>query len=222
MNMLRFLLSVLLIFITATAHAEEDRFCPSGDANSMPTTSIANWHAGAVTKGEPVMLRVAFDDAQSTCGGTPCFALGGVAGVEVRRVGSSVCVGVPQRGKLATMFGWIPVSRWHPGDSSYKPEALWVGAWQNKTAKIVIELTNGGGLGIRGHAIRDLGLGTGDIYGDFAISGRPQNGVLTATGDDGGCEVSVRLLGAYIVVADNGACGGMGVSFSGLYRFRYR
>ena len=204
-----------------TVHAEEDRFCPSGDLTGSPTTSIASWRAGAVTQGVPVILRVAFDGPDSSCGGTPCFARGGAAGVEVRRVGTSVCVGVSQKGKLGTMFGWIPVSRWHTANSSPQPVSRWIGVWQNETAKITLRSEDDVRLDVQGHAVRDLGLATEDIYGDFAISGEPKNGVVTGTGDENGCKISVRLLGDYLVAADNGACGGMGVSFSGMYRLRH-
>ena len=220
MDMRRSLLTVFLIFLITIVHAEEDRFCPSGDANGAPTTSIANWRAGVVTQGEPVMLRVAFDGPDSSCGGAPCFAQGGATGVEVRRAGTSVCVGVPQKGKLATMFGWIPAIRWSSAGGAPQPGVLWAGVWQNEAAKITVQSIGNGQLDIKGHAIRDLGLGTGEIFGDFAIAGNPEKGIVTGSGDDA-CKVSVRRLGDYLVVADNGGCGGMGVSFSGMYRLRH-
>lgn len=213
-------LFILLMSITC-AHAGEDRFCPSGDfgQGTAPTTRIATWRAGTVTTGKPSLLRVAFDSSESACGGAPCFARGGVTGVEVRQVGLSVCVGVPQKGKLATMFGWIPASRWHATDSSPQPAARWLGVWQNETAKITVQSEADGQLDINGHAIRALGMNGIEIDGDFAISGKPKNGTVTAK--DNPCEVSVRLVGDYLTVADNGACGGMGVSFSGIYRLRH-
>lgn len=119
------------------------------------------------------------------------------------------------------MFGWIPTARWNAADGAPQPDVLWSGVWQNETAKIIVQSMGNGQLDIRGHAVRDLGLGTGEIFGDFAIEGNPENGVLTGSGCDA-CKVSVRLLGSYLVVADNGGCGGMGVSFSGMYRLRHR
>lgn len=217
-------LLVLLMTVTC-AHADEDRFCPAGDFSqgTAPTTLIATWRAGVVTAGMPSELRVAFDSSSSACGGTPCFARGGVTGVEVRRVGSFVCVGVPQKGKLATMFGWIPISRWHATDSPPQPEARWVGVWQNETAKITVQSAGNGQLDIKGHAIRGLGPdGEGtEIYGDFSIVGKPESGIVTANDDSGPCEVSVRRVGDYLIATDNGACGGMGVTFSGMYRLRH-
>jgi hypothetical protein len=96
--MLRVGFGCLCVFVASftSARAEE---------NARLVNDIATWSVGAVSPGAPVLLRGAFDSPQSTCGGTPCFARGGVAGVEVRREGSSVYVGVPEQGKLATMFG---------------------------------------------------------------------------------------------------------------------
>jgi len=95
------------------------------------------------------------------------------------------------------------------------------GVWQHENAKITVQSQADGQLDIRGHAVRDLGLGTGEIVGDFEVTGRPLHGVLSGDGDDSGCEVAVRLLGDYLVVGDNGACGGVGVSFNGMYRLRH-
>ncbi|WP_147293179.1 hypothetical protein [Dyella monticola] len=143
--------------------------------------------------------------------------------MEVRQVGASVCVGVPQKGKLATMFGWIPASRWHGTDSSPQPVVRWVGVWQNETAKITVQSMVDGQLDIKGHAVRDLGPDGGDveIYGDFSITGKPKNGVVTSNDDSDPCKVSIRLLGDYLVAADNDACGGMGITFAGMYRLRH-
>lgn len=228
MNILRTgasFLFALLMTITC-ACAEEDRFCPAGDFNqsTVPTTRIATWHAGVVTAGKPSQLRVTFDSSDSECVGTPCFASGGVAGVEVRQVGSSVCVGVPQKGKLATIFGWIPTSRWHATDSSPQSAVRWVGVWQNETARITVRSKDDGQLDIKGHAVRSLGPDGGNgeaYYGDFSITGKLDNGVVTANDDSDSCKVSVRIVGNYLVAADNGACGGIGVSFSGMYRLRH-
>ena len=37
-------------------------------------------------------------------------------------------------------------------------------------------------------------------------------------GDDLDCRARMRLIGPYLLVADNGQCGGLNVSFSGAYR----
>lgn len=224
MNILRSGIGFLCILLTTVtcAYAEEDPYCPSNGLTQL-ASSIATWRAGAVTTGKPALLRERFDASDSTCGNKACFARGGATGVEVRQAGSSVCVGVPQKGKLATMFGWIPSSRWHVLASSPQPAVRWTGVWQNETAKITVQLGNEKQLDIKGHAVMVLDANEArDIYGDFAISGKPVNGVVTGEDDDyGSCKVSVRLLGDYLVAADNGNCGGIDITFTGIYRLRH-
>lgn len=225
MGMSRVVVSSLFIFVMSItcAHAEENRYCAAENWDGPPpTTRIVNWRAGMVTTGKPSPLRVAFDSLDPSCRGMPCLARGGVTGVELRQAGSSVCVGLPGKGKLATMFGWIPASRWRATDSSPQPVVRWVGVWQNQTAKIIVQSRGDGQLDIRGHAVRTLDAnGSHDIYGDFAITGKPESGVVTGKDDDSSCEVSARLVGDYLVVTDDDACGGMGVSFAGMYRVRH-
>jgi hypothetical protein len=209
-----------LIAITCV-HAEENRWCPADDdLGNAPTTRIATWRAGTITAGKPTPLGVAYDSSDPKCVGVPCLALGGVSGVELREAGSSVCVGVPGKGKLATMFGWIPASRWRLAEGSVLPAVRWVGVWQNETAKITVQMLGDGQLDIKGHAVREIN-NEQEHYGDFAIKGNPLGGTVTGKGDSESCEISVRLVGDYLAVADNEGCGGFGVSFTGIYRLRH-
>ena len=55
--------------------------------------------------------------------------------------------------------------------------------------------------------------------GTFMAFTEGPNGTLAFdTGDEGLCRVSLRLVGPWMVVTDNGSCGGHNVSFSGIYR----
>jgi len=64
--------------------------------------------------------------------------------------------------------------------------------------------------------------GSGDQQNDGALEGEAtlhDNRVVFAQGsgqDD--CRVSMVLVGPYLVVDDNNACGGMNVSFQSVYR----
>lgn len=53
-------------------------------------------------------------------------------------------------------------------------------------------------------------------FGDFDGEGKPSGDLITIVSD--GCEVALRLLGPYLLAVDNGNCGGLNVSFSGVYR----
>ena len=58
----------------------------------------------------------------------------------------------------------------------------------------------------------------GEIDGRYA----PENGLIKySDGDDEyDCKMTMRLVGSYLVVADNLKCGGVNVTFSGVYRKR--
>ena len=58
----------------------------------------------------------------------------------------------------------------------------------------------------------------GEIDGRYA----PENGMIKySDGDDEyDCKMTMRLVGRYLVVADNLKCGGVNVTFSGVYTKR--
>lgn len=117
-------------------------------------------------------------------------------------------------------IGWIKetdlnISKLNPG--SYR---AWLGEWI--FAKNGIEFTENklaGFLNVTGDATWQ---GLGDNVHVGSIDGRyqPKNGLIEySDGDDEyDCKLTMRLLGKYLIVADNLHCGGVNVSFSGIYR----
>jgi len=89
-----------------------------------------------------------------------------------------------------------------------------VGVWQNESAKITVT-ANQGWLHFVGNAIWQ-GL-TDSHFGSFEFDAKPE-GDLVSMAD--GCEVRIRRVGEFLFAQDNQQCGGVNVSFDGLYRFR--
>ena len=54
-------------------------------------------------------------------------------------------------------------------------------------------------------------------FGDFEQDIRP-SGDRAAFGGAEECQISLRLLGPYLLARDTGNCGGLNVSFTGVYR----
>jgi hypothetical protein len=214
-------LATILLLVARCANADDNPGCgfdeSLGDHLSQRISAIG---AGTITDGKAVHLRDVIDDKPANCK-TACLANANTAGVELRQDGKWVCIGVPGKGKLGTSFGWIPASRWRPSDRHPQAMANWAGVWQNETAKITVQPNDAGQLAITGHAVRGSGTEGMDFYGDFELSGKLEHDVLTGPAGDS-CEVAIRLVGEFLVVIDNGACGGMGVSFDGMYRLRHR
>lgn len=99
-----------------------------------------------------------------------------------------------------------------------KPDG-WLCKWVfYKYAELNIK-KKGKSLGYEGNAVWDGGGGNvhvGDVSGLMV----PQaNKALLNDGIEGdGCKLELSLLGSYLVVKDNNVCGGLNVSFRGVYR----
>ncbi len=99
------------------------------------------------------------------------------------------------------------------------PLGEWLGEW--KYGEKTIEFTDNkldGWLNVTGNA---FWKGIGDNIHIGALDGRaePGNGILEySDGDESACRVTMRLITNYLVVSDNMLCGGVNVSFSGIYR----
>jgi hypothetical protein len=92
------------------------------------------------------------------------------------------------------------------------PVAAWTGQWRDDDDRIRIS-RRGEVLTFEGHA-----SWAGQNFGSFGGTATP-NGAMASVADDA-CTVTMRLLGPYLVARDNAECGGMNVSFTGVYKRR--
>ena len=121
--------------------------------------------------------------------------------------------------------GWVPRDRLTALPVDVAPAlSAWVGHWAN--GDDTIKLTaKAGALVADGQAYwpsanpplseRPGGPNLGDLSGTARPKG---NRVVFADPDPTSCAATLTLVGGLLVVADNNACGGMNVSFSGVYR----
>lgn len=136
-----------------------------------------------------------------------------------RTRGSFACAWyAPSKG--APTVGWIDLNsldrRTMPIVAGVSP---WLGEW--KYALNTINFTNNklaGYLNLTGNA---YWKGVGDNIHIGELDGRyqPKNGVIEYSDGAGeyDCRASLRLVGEFLIVADNMNCGGVNVSFSGVY-----
>jgi hypothetical protein len=211
-------IGLLLLFASGYVHADDDLSCHANETDSALVEAVSAPQAGSVTAGSSVKFMGPVAGQAANCQGAFCDAKGGVSGILLRQTGSKVCVGLPGKGKLSTVFGWIPASRWHGTDNSPRSPDRWVGVWQNESGKITIQLTGAGELHVTGAGI--WGSGSNVHMGDFDMTDRLQAGVFASEAD--GCQIAMRIVGDYLVAADNNRCGAMNVRFNGMYRFRHR
>jgi hypothetical protein len=97
----------------------------------------------------------------------------------------------------------------------------WLGEWVYGDNSI--EFTENklpGYLNVTGNATW-VGANPGNVHvGEIDGRYEPKNGVINySDGDDEyDCKMTMRLLGTYLIVADNLKCGGVNVTFSGVYK----
>jgi hypothetical protein len=146
-----------------------------------------------------------------------------------RTRGDFTCVAYPSSTgrKPLWAYGWLPSSTLTPLAWTPTPKRSdWLGSWDQAHAGIEIrEGGIGGRLRIEGIAAIP---GARDVHtGDINAQVMPDGDTIAFLDDgwlpfetkcDSGCRVRMHRVGPWLVVEDNGDCGGAGVTFTGLYR----
>jgi len=138
------------------------------------------------------------------------------------------------KGKFTETSGFLPAAALQDAEPLPARLSDWFGTWsRDSEAEVVISAGAGGKLKIAGQATFGAldparaargAVNSGDFEGEVAPQG---NLVAIGEGYDGKkplntddkseCWVKIRLFSRYLAVEDNGACGGMNVSFTGTY-----
>ena len=178
-----------------------------------------------VSKGAKAFF---YNDFEDNCPGSPscrekAYLINGNE-VVINRVRSGFACAWYEPIRRQSRVGWIKesdlgITKLLPG--GYRS---WLGEWTH--ALNGIEFTENklpGFLNVTGNA---TWKGLGDNVDVGEIDGRyePKNGVIEYSDGEGeyDCRAALRLLGKYLIVADNLNCGGVNVSFSEIYIKRRR
>lgn len=159
-----------------------------------------------------------------------------VPGNEVVVIGTKgdfVCASyTSQQGRITD--GWLPRSAVTIVQDS--PPEDWVGQWQSgpEQAVAIKQADKTGVLSIKGDAtwgasdperVKRGAVHVGSLEGEMKPEGADlafgmgENGTLPFDqADEADCKVQMQRLGPYLLVKDNNNCGGMNVSFTGVYR----
>jgi hypothetical protein len=144
-----------------------------------------------------------------------------------RTRGSLTCIAYlsPKDPKGRWTNGWIPTSRLRTVPRHPSPGLTgWIGRWKAASNHINIGPAVQGMLRIDGTAVLQAAQDT--HTGVLEAKVRPGRD-LVVFADDGSvpfrsekaeCRVRMQRVDAYLLVEDNGACGGSAVTFTGLYR----
>ena len=138
------------------------------------------------------------------------------------------------RGHVHQTIGFLPRSELKALVPSPLSAAQWRGTWRRAAeADIRIEAGEAGKLKITGHAtygaqdperVKRGAVHVGELEGSVALPaatmialGDGYDGSKPPGDDRADCRARLRLFGPYLVVEDNGGCGGNNVSFTGVY-----
>ncbi len=126
--------------------------------------------------------------------------------------------------------GWVDSDRlWADVAASHLPASAWTGTWYDGDDQIRLRQQAGDRLRVDGnaywpgaHPTKDWPSGwphIGQLGGTGTVIG---NRVDYGEGDEGyACRATMRLLGEYLLVTDNGNCGGANVRFTGIYQRKH-
>lgn len=164
-----------------------------------------------------------------TCRDRPFLVTGDVV-LTSEAHGAFVCATFVNSRAVETI-GWLPAASLEQLPVKPVPPAAWHGTWKRIEAEIRIKPARGGGLAVDGTAawgshdparVARGAVNNGEISATVATPGEivffsdePAASFEKAPKDV--CAVRMRRLADYLIVEDNNSCGGMNVSFSGIY-----
>ena len=214
--------ALLALAAASGAHADDgDNTCRNGDFPS----SQAPFGLAQVTGAARLYFLEDSDgcpNAEARCR-QRAYVVTGNTLITGRSQGDYVCAFFPNR--VGGSAGWVPGARLAATPVPAAGLPAWVGMWKNGDNSIRLR-AKGAALEASGEAFwpsanppladRPGGPNLGDMSGVARPKGNQV--VFADASDPSACSVSLTLLGDVLLASDNNACGGMNVSFTGVYR----
>ncbi|MCI0735510.1 MAG: hypothetical protein L0Y50_04460 [Beijerinckiaceae bacterium] len=226
--------AILLAFLANPAHAVPDD-CGGGTLNDPQEKILLARAAAAGAKlnfiAGPGKQTPACPSAESACK-LKAFPLPGDDVLVIAGDGPYVCATFKSPGGIETS-GWLARAALQIVPPEPAPPQQWEGKWRRDGEAEILLKSRGDALKVSGEAMWGSGdpqrvkrgaVHTGELGGEgtprdqtLAIGYDPGRSRFPPAQDGEDCAARLRLLGRYLTVEDNGACGGMNVSFTGLY-----
>ncbi|HEY8562911.1 MAG TPA: hypothetical protein VIL74_21210 [Pyrinomonadaceae bacterium] len=176
--------------------------------------------------GKPNERIYFYGDEREDCpGGKNCrlksYLIPGDEVIVSRVFGEYACGWFQPAKKGGETVGWLKTDNLEWLETNRKTAADWLGEWLFYDNAIVIKQSKTPGLlDVSGDATWK-GLGDNVHVGEIDESARPAGDRLNLgenETEEYACKVSMQFVGNYLVVGDNLRCGGVNVTFSGVYR----
>lgn len=144
------------------------------------------------------------------------YVIGGDEVIASHSYGDYVCAWY-QPAKGSETVGWLRMDQLRPGYGPDSP-ASFTGEWVYGESNLSIGHIGAGALSVKGNAFWK-GLGDNIHIGEVDAQASPTDQLLLVKGDDEyECSMKIRAVGDFLVVTDNKKCGGVNVTFDGVYR----
>jgi hypothetical protein len=218
---------VLLLVVCCagpSARAQEEGGNPANWCRNGAFTRDAEEFGLARVRGEKG-ARVYFYGEEEGCPGPAAkcrrmaYLVPGDEVVTSRTFGDWVCAWFqPARG--TETVGWLAADSLAPvATAENAPLALWLGTWTFYDDSIRVSRGRRVDvLSVNGDATW-YGVNPGNVHvGELSGAGTPVGNTLRLGEDPEDCQATLRLVGPYLVVSDNKQCGGVNVTFDGVYR----
>ena len=212
--------AALALSAAPAAAAEDD--CFGAEFTDGPRLEIARVKPGA-PRVNFIRNGAACPSDSATCR-DKSFVVPGDLVVRGRTKNSFVCADYLS-GKNARS-GWLPEAALEPAPLTAATQD-WRGDWKRDEASIKITLDAKGGLNAKGEAtfgaldparVKRGAVNMGEFDGALKLAEGQATFADKDVSDEFSCRVRMARAGAFLFVQDNRQCGGMNVSFTGLYR----
>jgi len=215
------LLALLLFCAPLQAYAQDDGGNPANWCRNGAFASDAKEFKVARVRGARARRAYFYGDEEGCPGPAPkcrqkAYVIPGDALVVSRTIGEYVCAWFrPARGYETV--GWLRADQLEVSETDANPApARWLGEWElHENGLTISRGTKAGELRVQGSATWH-GVGDNVHVGEIDASAAPGGNTLALEGDI--CKLTLRLVGDFLVADDNGECGGVNVTFDGVYR----
>jgi hypothetical protein len=220
--------AVLVLSLSALGQidGDPDNWCREG----FYTRDSSKFFVGSVV-GKKGSRSYIYDDLSEKCPQdescrTKAYLVPGDKVVVSREFNNFACIWFSPAKGLPTI-GWLKAGDIRPVANALEVTLRsWLGKW--KYGNNSITFTDNkleGWLNVTGDAMWK-GLGDNVHVGELDDRVEPKDGVVKVGENETGeyaCKVTMRFMGGFLVVADNMHCGGVNVTFSGVYiKQKYR
>lgn len=209
------------IFLTAQVFAQPDGY-PENVCNiGLVSRASKDYKLARIIGNKSDKIHFYGDEPEDCPQGKNCrlksYLIPGDEIIVSRSFGDYACSWFQPRKGTETV-GWIKLENLEWIEINKNPaQRNWVGDWRYPNSWIVISKSKKPNLlAIRGDSVFDRGGGNVHV-GEFDNAAKPTGYKLELSNDDD-CDVSMQLLGKYLIVSDNFKCGGVNVTFRGVYQ----